>query len=98
MRPQYLLQIVRGYWGAVENGIHCVRDWAATSALAGSGFVATENDPFQMTSEGAQWTVTEASLTGPGGQSLALLPGHVAYWFAWQSYKAGKPGRTAARK
>lgn len=24
--PQCLLQIVRGYWGAVENGIHWVRD------------------------------------------------------------------------
>ena len=25
-RPSYLLQIVRSYWGAVENGIHLVRD------------------------------------------------------------------------
>ena len=24
--PLYLLQIVRGYWGAVENGVHWVRD------------------------------------------------------------------------
>ena len=24
--PLYLLQIVRGYWGAVENGMHWVRD------------------------------------------------------------------------
>ena len=65
---------------------------------AGRTFVATEEDRSQLTSDGAQWTVTEAALTGPGGESMARLPGHVAYWFAWQSYKAGKPSRTAARK
>ncbi len=59
----------------------------------GRTFVATEKDPPRVTSEGTQWTVTEASLAGPGGESLARLPGHVAYWFAWQSYKAGKPAR-----
>ena len=63
----------------------------------GRTFVATE-DPSRVTSDGAQWTVTEGALTGPDGESLARLPGHVAYWFAWQSYKAGKPSRTAARK
>ncbi len=59
----------------------------------GRTFVATEQDPFQVTSGGTQWTVTEDSLAGPGGERLARLPGHVAYWFAWQSYKAGKPAR-----
>ena len=59
----------------------------------GRTFVATEEDPSRVTSDGTPWTVTEASLTGPGGESLARLPGHVAYWFAWQSYKAGKPAR-----
>ena len=28
VRPQRLLDLVRGYWGAVENGIHYVRDTA----------------------------------------------------------------------
>ena len=59
----------------------------------GRTFVATEEDPSRVTSDGTPWTVTEASLTGPDGESLARLPGHVAYWFAWQSYKAGKPAR-----
>ena len=59
----------------------------------GRTFVATEEDPSLLASEGALWTVTEGALTGPGGESLARLPGHVAYWFPWQSYKAGKPAR-----
>lgn len=63
----------------------------------GRTFVATEEDRSRVKSDGAGWAVTEAALTGPGGESLARLPGHVAYWFAWQSYKAGKPARTAAR-
>ena len=59
----------------------------------GRTFVATEEGPSRLASEGAIWTVTEGALTGPGGETLARLPGHVAYWFAWQSYKAGKPVR-----
>ena len=59
----------------------------------GRTFVATEGDPFRLAHNGALWTVTEGALTGPCGESLARLPGHVAYWFAWQSYKAGKPVR-----
>lgn len=64
----------------------------------GRTFVATAEDPSHVTSDEAQWTVTEDALTGPCGESLARLPGHVAYWFAWQSHKAGKPSRTAARE
>ena len=59
----------------------------------GRTFAAVEEDPFRVESEGALWTVTEDALTGPGGESLIRLPGHVAYWFAWQSYKAGRPLR-----
>ena len=59
----------------------------------GRTFFATEEDPSRLASEGAFWTVTEEALAGPDGQSLARLPGHMAYWFAWQSYKEGKPVR-----
>jgi len=59
----------------------------------GRTFVAVEEDRSQVANEGALWTVTEDALTGPRGESLARLPGHVAFWFAWQSYKAGKPVR-----
>lgn len=36
---------------------------------------------------GINWTVTEAALTAEDGRSLERLPGHIAYWFAWQGYK-----------
>ena len=59
----------------------------------GRTFADMEEDPSRVESAGALWTVTEDALTGPGGESLARLPGHVAYWFAWQSYKDGWPLR-----
>lgn len=35
---------------------------------------------------GGIWQVDEAALIGPDGQRLARLPGHIAYWFAWDGY------------
>ncbi|MEO1688475.1 MAG: DUF3179 domain-containing protein [Pseudomonadota bacterium] len=35
---------------------------------------------------GAVWTLSEAALTAPDGRSRARLPGHIAYWFAWNGY------------
>ncbi len=32
------------------------------------------------------WQVTEAALLGPGGARLDRVPGHIAYWFAWDGY------------
>ncbi len=32
------------------------------------------------------WRVTEEALLGPGGARLARVPGHIAYWFAWDGY------------
>ena len=40
---------------------------------------------------GGTWQVTDTALTGPDGQSLKRLPGHIAYWFAWQGYKPKAP-------
>ncbi len=59
----------------------------------GRTFTAVEEDLSRLKSERALWSVTEDALTGPRGERLARLPGHVAYWFAWQSYKAGRPLR-----
>ena len=59
----------------------------------GRTFTAVEGDQFGLESGGARWTVTEEALAGPDGEILSRLPGHVAYWFAWQSYKAGRPLR-----
>ncbi len=54
---------------------------------------------------GDVWAVTEDALVGPQGKTLARLPGHIAYWFAWSSYfgksgvlgGSGKDGAKAAR-
>lgn len=35
--------------------------------------------------QGRQWTVSEAALSGPGGQTKARLPSHNAFWFGWYS-------------
>ena len=59
----------------------------------GRTFVAVEEDRSRVANEGALWTVTEDALIGPRGERLARLPGHVAFWFAWQSYKEGRPLR-----
>jgi hypothetical protein len=35
---------------------------------------------------GGLWQVTEAALLGPSGARLTRVPGHLAYWFAWDGY------------
>ena len=60
----------------------------------GRTFNAVADDPAHVESDGALWSISEDALTGPGGETLARLPGHMAYWFAFQSYKTGKPVRT----
>lgn len=35
---------------------------------------------------GRVWQVRETELLGPDKESLARLPGHLAYWFAWSGY------------
>ena len=48
---------------------------------------------FEATAEGNElrgpggiWKVEEEMLVGPDGTRLARVPGHVAYWFAWNGY------------
>ncbi|MEP6064312.1 MAG: DUF3179 domain-containing (seleno)protein [Paracoccaceae bacterium] len=38
------------------------------------------------TQDGGQWRVSETALTGPDGQTLPRVAGHIAYWFAWNNY------------
>lgn len=35
---------------------------------------------------GGEWDVREDYLQGPDGMRLPRVPGHVAYWFAWDGY------------
>ncbi len=39
-----------------------------------------------LTSAAGAWRVEETALIGPNGQTLARIPGHLSYWFAWDSY------------
>jgi len=47
--------------------------------------------PDELLENGRRWTVTEAALQGPDGESLPRLPGHLAYWFAWSGYFEAAP-------
>ncbi len=37
------------------------------------------------------WRVEEDALVGPSGERLERLAGHIAYWFAWNNFRNGKP-------
>ena len=39
---------------------------------------------------GMVWQVGEDALVAPNGQRLPRLPGHIAYWFGWQSFTGGQ--------
>lgn len=43
-------------------------------------------DPNRLRDISGEWLVGEEELAGPDGKRLPRMPGHVAYWFAWNSY------------
>lgn len=47
-------------------------------------------DNNKLSSADGSWQITENALIGPGGQKLARISGHVAYWFAWDGYLGAK--------
>jgi Protein of unknown function (DUF3179) len=49
------------------------------------------SDAVALVADGQDWQVQEDALIGPGGARLARLPGHIAYWFAWQGFVEGAP-------
>ena len=49
-------------------------------------FAKTGEDLTRVRAGDDVWRVTEATLVGPNDEQLNRLPGHLAYWFAWQSY------------
>ncbi len=61
-------------------------------AFAGGGrdFTATA-DPGEITADGQIWTVTEDALVGADGTELERLPGHIAYWFAFNNFRSEAP-------
>jgi len=42
------------------------------------------------TAEDGVWTVSEEHLTSASGEKLPRLPGHIAYWFGWESFVGGE--------
>ncbi len=51
----------------------------------GRTFAASADAATLQADDGA-WRIEEEQLLGPDGQRLARVPGHIAYWFAWNSY------------
>ena len=52
----------------------------------GRVFEAVDGDSDALTAADGTWRVGEDELTGPDGTRLPRVPGHVAYWFAWNGY------------
>ena len=53
-------------------------------------------EPTALVGDGQNWQVREDALVGPDGARLPRLPGHIAYWFAWQGFIDGAPLAEAA--
>ena len=47
-------------------------------------FTSFENGT--LAGPGGVWRIGEDALSGPDGQRLPRVPGHIAYWFAWDGY------------
>ncbi len=51
----------------------------------GKRFGSYDRDSSAKDATGGQWQVDEASLKGPGGETLKRLSAHRAFWFGWYS-------------
>ncbi len=56
----------------------------------GQRFVAGPTSSQIKDKMGHLWTIKEDALVDTNGARLERLPGHVAYWFAWQGFKPKK--------
>jgi hypothetical protein len=74
--------------GDPENGGGKYEAGAEVRAYdAGSRRFAPGPGPDRVLEEaGAEWTVTEEALVGPGGERAPRLAGVLAYWFAWSAF------------
>ena len=43
-------------------------------------------DRGRLSGPGGLWRLEEEALVGPDGSRLPRVPGHIAYWFAWDGY------------
>jgi hypothetical protein len=49
-------------------------------------FTAGPDEQTLLDENGRVWQIGEAALTGPDGERLARLDGHLAYWFGWFAF------------
>jgi hypothetical protein len=52
---------------------------------------AAASEPTTLVADGRDWQIREDALIGPDGARLPRLPGHIAYWFAWQGFVPDAP-------
>jgi Protein of unknown function (DUF3179) len=48
-------------------------------------------DQAALVANGQTWRIEEDALVGPDDRRLPRLPGHIAYWFAWQGFIPDAP-------
>ncbi|MDH3665257.1 MAG: DUF3179 domain-containing protein, partial [Alphaproteobacteria bacterium] len=53
--------------------------------------VKATDDPALVLADDLPLKVEEHGLTAESGEIMERLPGHIAYWFAWQGFIAGGP-------
>ena len=56
-------------------------------ASDGLEFAAHSTDPDVLVSTAGGFRITEDALVGTDERRLERLPGHIAYWFAWQNFR-----------
>ncbi len=59
----------------------------------GITFSALAANATALVTPDGEWQITEAALVAPDNRQLARLPGHIAYWFAGQNFRADKETR-----
>jgi hypothetical protein len=75
-------------------GVVLIGDAASRTVRAyesGDRGFAAGPEPRTLVADDQTWRIEEDALLGPDGARLARLPGHVAYWFAWQGFIEGAP-------
>ncbi len=63
---------------------------------SGQSFMRTPQASQLKSGDGSLWRVTEDALESLSGARLPRLPGHIAYWFAWQNFMPDAPETLSA--
>lgn len=62
-------------------------------ATGGREFSSAPGAPDNLVTVDGSWRITEAALVSASGETLPRLPGHIAFWFAWQNFRPGAETR-----